>query len=61
MWTLHMKELRASFWRTFIQITITSSNFVQVTSLLEILECVEILLSSKVQFLVSVFILRVAV
>ena len=44
-----MKELRASLWRTFIQVTITSTNFVQVTSLLVILECVEILLSPKVQ------------
>ena len=49
MWTLHMKELRASIWRTFIQVTITTSNFVHVLSLLEILECVEILLSPKVQ------------
>ena len=41
-----MKELRASIWRTFTQVT---TNFVHVLSLLEILECVEILLSPKVQ------------
>ena len=42
MWALHMKELRASIWRTFLlQVTITTSNFVHILSLLEILERVE--------------------
>ena len=44
-----MKKLRATFGE-LIQVTITPSNFVHVTSLLEILECVEILSSPKVQY-----------
>ena len=57
MWTLHVKKLRALFGE--IQVTFTSFYSVHVTSLLEILKCVVIDLSSKVRFLVPLFILMV--